>query len=480
MIRYIIFRAFEMIGILMFLPLIVAFYFKEWECAVIFMALAGTVTLLGVFGARKKPKSYTFFAREGFVITALIWIVISLIGALPFVITGEIPHYVDAVFETVSGFTTTGASIMRTLTGMSKSTLFWRSFTHWLGGMGVLVFMLAVLPLSGGSGSTMHLMRAESPGPSVGKFVPKVKSTAKLLYMIYVGFTLTEILLLVITGLDLFEASTLTFGTVGTGGFAITDASINPYPLSSQIIIMIFMMLCGVNFSVYYLLSTRRFKEALKSEEVRWYLIILFGSAALITINLVTSGVMATTPDAIHHSLFTVTSIITTTGYATADFNVWPAFSKSIIFLLTLLGACAGSTGGGFKVSRLIIIIKRIRNELIFNTHRKSVKQVYLDRQRVDGTTVKSVVVYVCIYALLYLFSFVLISLDGFSFETNFTAVAATINNVGPGFEMVGATGNYANFSAFSKIVLSVDMLAGRLEFIPILLLLRRKTWLGD
>ncbi|MBR0091036.1 MAG: TrkH family potassium uptake protein [Lachnospiraceae bacterium] len=478
MIRFVLARTFQLVAVLLLLPLFVALIYAEYDRALIFGALAVFLFIVGYAGAIRKPENRLFFAREGFIMTALIWLVISLLGALPFRLTGEIPHYIDAVFETVSGFTTTGASILSDVEMLSKSTMFWRCFTHWIGGMGVLVFMLAILPLAGGS--TMHLMRAESPGPSVGKFLPRVRGTARLLYMIYLSFTVAEIILLLLTGLNLYEAATLTFSTVGTGGFSITNQGINPYPLAAQIVITVFMMICGINFSVYYFLVTKRPKEALKSEEMRWYLIILFGVALMIAIMLYRAGITTTAGESFHQALFASTSVMTTTGFATLDFNLWPLLSRTLLFMLTLLGACAGSTGGGFKVSRLIICARRIKNELIFATHRKSVRQVYMDGHRVESTTVKSVTTYVAVYVFLYIASFVLISVDGFDFETNCTAVAATLNNVGPGLGMVGATGNYGAYSIFSKIILSFDMLAGRLEFIPLIILFRPRTWRGD
>ncbi|MBR5970195.1 MAG: TrkH family potassium uptake protein [Lachnospiraceae bacterium] len=478
MIRFVLARTFQLMAVLLLLPLLVALVYAEYNRMLIFAGLSAFFFVVGYLGAFKKPENRLFFAREGFLMTALIWITISLLGALPFRISGEIPHYVDAVFETVSGFTTTGASILSDVEVLSKSTMFWRCFTHWIGGMGVLVFMLAILPLAGGS--TMHLMRAESPGPSVGKFLPRVRGTARVLYLIYISFTVTEIVLLLITGLNLYEASTLTFSTVGTGGFSITNDGINPYPLASQIVIIVFMIICGINFSVYYFFVTKKPKEALKSEEMRWYLVILFGVATMIAIMLYRANITATPGESFHHALFASSSIMTTTGFATLDFNLWPQLSRTLLFMLTLLGACAGSTGGGFKVSRLIICVRRIKNELIFSTHRKSVRQVYMDGHRVESTTVKSVMTYVSIYAFIYVLSFVLISVDGFDFETNCTAVAATLNNVGPGLGMVGATGNYGAYSVFSKIILSLDMLAGRLELIPLMILFRPKSWRGD
>ena len=475
MIRYGTCRSLQILGILFVLPLLTALLYREWYCAQIFAGLAVSCNLIGAAVLLAPPKNRVFYAREGFIMTALVWIVYSLIGALPFYLSGVTTTYVDAFFETVSGLTTTGASILVSVDGMYRSVQFWRCFTHWIGGMGVLVFMLAILPLS--EGYTMHLMRAESPGPSVGKFVPRVKNTSRLLYLIYLAFTVAEALLLRITGMPLFDAITLTFSTVGTGGFSVTDQGINPYPLASQIVIIFFMTLCGVNFSVFYLLFRRRPKEAFKCEEAKWYLFVVFAAAALIALDVYAHTPIGTPYETFHHALFTVSSVMTTTGFATADFNLFPSFSKTLLFVLMLIGACAGSTGGGFKYSRLIILVRRIKNEFIFFTHPKSVRQVYMDGRRVEGTTVKSVMAYLGIYVFVYLISLMLLSLNGFDFETNVTAIAATMNNIGPGFAMVGATGNYSAFSAFSKLLLSFDMLAGRLELVPVLMLIRRNTY---
>ncbi|MCR4902778.1 MAG: TrkH family potassium uptake protein [Butyrivibrio sp.] len=474
-IRYILFRLITLIGLLMILPTIVAIIYSESKSFSVFLGVLITCIIVGSLGSRKKPENIVFYAKEGFVVTSLSWILLSVIGAIPFYLTGTIPNFVDALFETVSGFTTTGASILTAVDGMDYSVQFWRTFSHWIGGMGVLVFMIAIVPLA--DGYSMHLMRAEAPGPIVGKFVPKVKDTAKILYLIYFGITLVEIIALKISGLTLYESITLTFSTVGTGGFAVTNAGIGGYPIVSQAIIIIFMALCGVNFSVYYFLITKRPKEALRCDEMRWYFGVMMVSASLIAVNIYRAGITQTPFLSFHHAMFTTVSIMTTTGFGTLDFNVWPQFSRTLLFLLTLLGACAGSTGGGFKFSRLLIIFRTIKNELSFVVHPRSVKKVYMDGHSVESTTVKSVFNYLGIYLLIMCFSILLISMDGFSFETNVTAVAATLNNVGPGLGMVGTTGNFSQFSAFSKIVMMFDMLAGRLELLPMLILLSYKTW---
>lgn len=471
-IRYILCRVLEFEGIFLSLPCIVALIYGEKE-GYVYLATMISCFLLGFVGKQFKPKSTVFYAKEGFVTVSLSWILLSLVGAVPFVVTGEIPSYIDAVYEMSSGLTTTGASIVTDLTVLSRCTQFWRLFSHWIGGMGVLVFILAVLPLSGSY--NMHLMRAESPGPVVGKLVPKVKNTAKILYGIYILITVSEIIALLITGLPLYDAMTLTFSTVGTGGFGLLGDSLASYPIVTQSVITIFMILCGVNFNVYYLFLIKKPKEAFKSEEVRTYLIIILVSTLLITWNIL--GTFENLYLDFHHALLQVASIITTTGFASVDYNYWPEFSKTIIFMLTLVGACAGSTGGGFKVSRLVVLFKSIRNEISQVVHPRSVKKVHMDGKIIPEGVTRSIRVYVMIYVVVYLGSLLIISLDNFDFTTNFTAIAANLNNVGPGLNMVGPAGNYAQFSALSKIVLIIDMITGRLEFLPMLVLLNHNTW---
>lgn len=471
-IRYILSRVIEFQGLFLSLPCIVALIYGEKE-GIAYLAVMLACFVLGFIGKRHKPKSTVFYAKEGFVTVSLSWIILSFIGAIPFVITGEIPNYIDAVYEMASGYTTTGASIITDLSLISKCTNFWRLFSHWIGGMGVLVFILAILPLSGSY--NMHLMRAESPGPSVGKLVPRVKNTAKILYGIYIVITVIEIIALMITGLPLYESLTMTFSTVGTGGFALMGDSLASYPLASQIIITVFMILCGVNFNIYYLFLIRKPKEALRSEEVRTYFIIILISTLLITWNI--SGTFENLYLDFHHALLQVASIITTTGFASVDYNYWPEFSKTILVMLTMLGACAGSTGGGFKVSRLIVLLKSIRNEVSQVVHPRSVKKIHMDGKIIPEGVGRSIRVYLMIYVAVFLCSVLLISLDNFDFTTNFTAVAANLNNVGPGLNVVGPSGNYSQFSMLSKIVLSFDMIIGRLEFIPMLVLLNHNTW---
>ena len=475
MIRYVLFRLFRVLGALLVLPLIVAVLYKEYDSAEAFFVLIIVSVLVGYLGSHKKPANTVIYAKEGFAITALAWILISMLGAIPFVVTGTIPNYIDACFETVSGFTTTGGSILTSVDEMEKSVQFWRTFTHWIGGMGVLVFLLAVIPMA--DGYSMHLMRAESPGPVVGKIVPKVKDTAKILYLIYFGITVLEIICLKISGLSLYEAATITFSTVGTGGFAVTNAGIGGYSTVSQAVIILFMALCGVNFTVYYFLINRKPKEAFAIDEVKYYFGTMAVAACLIAINIYRAGVLDSAGMCFHHALFAVASIMTTTGFGTLDFDKWPEFSRVLLMGLALVGACAGSTGGGFKFSRVLIVIRNARNELNFLVHPKAVKRVFMDGHAVEGTTVKSVSAYLGLYVITLVVSIFLVSLDNFDYQTTVTSVIATLNNIGPGLGMVGPMGNYKDFSYFSKIVLMFDMLAGRLELLPFFIIMKPKTW---
>lgn len=469
---YILSSVLEFAGAFMLLPVGVGFFYGEKE-SFAFLLVAVVSLLAGGLGRLKKPKSKVFYAREGFVTVSLSWILLSLVGAVPFVLTGEIPFYVDAVFETVSGFTTTGGTILGDVEYLSHCTQFWRLFTHWLGGMGVLVLILAILPLSGSY--NMHLMRAESTGPSVGKLVPKVKSSARILYEIYIGITVLQILLLLLGGLSLYESATLTFSTVGTGGFGLLNSSVREYSRYVQTVLIIFMLMCGISFNTYYLFLARRPKEALKSEELRAYLLIAAGAAVLIGIN--ARGHFDSLGESLYQALFQVASVMTTTGFTTCDFNMWPMFSKTILFLLMIVGACAGSTGGGLKVSRLVVLLKSVKGEILQVIHPRSVKKLHMDGRGLTAGVIHSIRMYLVLYAGIYLISVLLISVDNFSFETNASAVMAMFNNVGPGFDMVGPVGSYASFSAFSKVVLMFDMLAGRLELLPMLVLFSPSTW---
>lgn len=472
-IRYIIGWVVFLEGIFLLFPCPVALIYKE-TTGFSFLLIAIVCLLLGAVTIRKKPENQVYYAREGFVIVALCWIVMSFFGAAPFVVSGEIPSYVDAMFEIISGFTTTGASILTDVEALSKCGLFWRSFTHWIGGMGVIVFLLVILPLAGGH--NMHLMRAESPGPSVGKLVPRIRETARILYGIYLVMTVIQLVILLIGGMEPFDAVTITMGTAGTGGFGIRSSSIGEYSMFCQTVITVFMILFGVNFNAYYiLLLGKHKKDAFKIEEVRWYFIIIAVAAAIITFDI--RDMYDTVLEAFHHAAFQVGSVITTTGYATTDFNLWPEMSRTVLVLLMFCGACAGSTGGGIKVSRVLIMLKRVKQEISYFVHPRSVKTIKMDGKALDKGMVNGVSAFLITYVVIYVISILLITVDGFDLVTNFTAVAATFNNIGPGLEMVGPAGNFAAFSNFSKIVLMFDMLAGRLELYPILLLLTPSVW---
>lgn len=454
------------------LPFLTGLLYKETAS----VSYLFTALLCMVFGAalsRSKPAGSVLYTREGFLSVALSWIVMSAMGAVPFVLSRDIPSYVDALFETISGFTTTGASILTDVEALSHAGLFWRSFTHWIGGMGVFVFMMAILPLMGGS--TMRLMKAESPGPSVDKLVPKVKDTAKILYSIYLFLTLFEIFLLIIFGMPAFDAVTTSFGTVGTGGFGIKNDSMAGYAPALQNIVTVFMILSGINYSVYFLLLCRNFKQAFRLEEARWYLAIIFISAMVIFFNI--RDLFATGGEALRHAFFQVGSIITTTGFATHDFNLWPQLSKTILIILMFVGACAGSTGGGIKVSRIVILFKTIHKELSIIAHPQEIKKIKMEGKSVQHEVVRSTNVFIAVYFVILFCSVLLIGIDELDFTTNFTAVVATLNNIGPGMALVGPTENYSIFSAFAKFILMFDMLAGRLELFPMLLLFTPSGW---
>lgn len=471
-IRYILCRVLEFQALFLVLPCLTAVFYGEetgWAYAIV---LSGCF-LIGGLGKLKRPKSTVFYAREGFVAVSLSWIVLSLTGALPLFLTGEFATYTDALFETISGLTTTGASILTDVEVLSHCNLFWRSFTHWIGGMGVLVLILAILPLAGGY--NMHLMRAESPGPAVGKLVPRVKHTARILYSIYVTMTIVQIILLLLAGMSPFEAMTLSFGTAGTGGFGLLNASIGSYSVAVQTIITIFMILFGINFYVYFLLCARKPKQALLHEEMRYYLGTIAAAILLITINI--RGMSDSVLEAFRNAAFQVASIITTTGYSTADFNLWPSFSRFILVALMFVGACAGSTGGGIKVSRILVMAKLVKSELSYLIHPKRVRKIYLEKHPVGKDVLRSISVFFIAYAFIFAGSAMLISLNELDFTTNFTAVAATLNNIGPGLNLVGPAGNFAVFSQPSKYILMFDMLAGRLELFPMLLLFAPSTW---
>ena len=471
-ITYIVGWVFNLQAIFMVLPILTAVIYAEKD---IFAFFAAIIICLGIGLplTRKKPSNKVFYIKDGCVAVALSWVVLSITGAIPFVLSGSIPHPIDAIFETVSGFTTTGASILAEVESLSKSILFWRSFTHWIGGMGVLVFLLSLLPLAGGY--HMNLMRAESPGPSVSKLVPKVQSTAKILYGIYLGMTVLQIIFLLLGGVPLFDTLCITFGSAGTGGFGIKNDSLGSYSTYCQVVTTIFIILFGVNFSAYYLILTKKFKAAFHIEEIRYYFGIILASIILIAIN--TRHMFSGFAQAFQQSAFQVGSIITTTGYSTTDFNQWPALSKTILVLLMFIGACAGSTGGGIKVSRIVLLLKAARKEFQLYLHPNAVKKIKMDQKTVPHETLRSTNIFLSVYLIIFCGSVLLISLDNFDLITNFTSVAATLNNIGPGLEIVGPMGNFSSFSYLSKSVLIFDMLAGRLEIFPLVLLFFKNTW---
>ena len=460
---------------MLLLPLITAFCYGEWYEALAFGAVIVLTLGLGqgltmVF----RPENKTIYAKEGFVIVASSWILLSLLGALPFVITGAIPNYFDAFFETVSGFTTTGASILTDIEGMSRSMLFWRSFTHWVGGMGVLVFVMAIVPSI--SDRSIHILKAEMPGPVVGKLVPKVRQTARILYLIYIGMTVLEVVLLLCGGMPFFDSLVHTFGTAGTGGFGIKANSIAGYSHFCQWVITVFMLLFGVNFNIYYLLLIRRFRSALRSTELWVYLGIAFVSTAIVAFN-VFSLYDGSVADTLRDSSFQVASVMTTTGFSTTDFDKWPELSKAILLTLMFTGACAGSTGGGLKVSRVVMLFKMMGRELRKMLHPRAVESVRYEGKKLEEATLHSTASYFALYVVLFVAIFLLISFDSFGFVENFSAVAACYNNIGPGFGRIGPTGSYAGYSAFSKVLLSLAMLFGRLEIYPLLFAFSPSTW---
>ena len=458
----------------MALPCIVALIYQESSGWTFLGVMLGCL-LLGHLISFRKPKNTIFYMKEGCVATALSWIVLSLAGCLPFFLSGAIPHFPDALFETISGFTTTGASVLSDVEALPHCMLFWRSFTHWLGGMGVLVFLLAVIQMTGGS--HMNLIRAESPGPSVGKLGPKVMYTARVLYLIYIGMTMIQIILLLCGGMSLFDSLTTSFGTAGTGGFGIKNDSMAGYSPYLQWVTTIFMILFGVNFNFYFLLLFRKWRQAFRTEEVWGYFGVIAAAIAIIMWDIHSMvGDFATN---LKDSAFQVASIITTTGYSTVNFDTWPATARTVLVILMFIGACAGSTGGGIKVSRFVILLKTVHHELKSYLFPKSVTKIKMDGKPVENETVRGINVYMITFLAIFAFSVVCISFEGHDLLTNFTAVAATFNNIGPGLELVGPTKNFGMFSDFSKFVLMFDMLAGRLELFPLLLLFYPRTWSG-
>ncbi len=462
-------------GAFMIPALIISIVLGETASAIAFAEVIGICLVIGAAGIILKADFSKVYAKEGYVTVALAWFLLSLIGALPFTLSGSIPHYIDAVFECISGFTTTGASILKNVEALPRSMLYWRSFTHWLGGMGVLVFILAIMPLNPGSGTSLHILRAESPGPSVGKFVPKMRSNARILYGIYVAMTVLMAVILIIFRMPVFDAVCITFGTAGTGGFGILADSCASYTSAQQIIITVFMILFGINFSMYFLMLIGNIKAVFRDEETMTYLGIIAVSTLVIMFNI--RGFYSNWGEALKDSAFQVGSIITTSGFATTDFNKWPELSKTILITLMFIGASAGSTGGGLKVSRILILLKSSRLAVKKMIHPQAVKHVRISGKTVDADTVSGVSIYISVYCIIFALSLFVISFDNFDFVTNFTAVAATINNIGPGLGGVGPTGNFASYSYISKLVLSADMLIGRLELFPMLLLFSPATW---
>lgn len=474
MITYILGNMLRLEGLLMVVPAGLAFYHRESASLRAFFVTIAVCFAIGTAMLFRKPENKRIYGREGFVVVALSWIMMSVFGALPFYLSGAIDGIMNCLFETVSGFTTTGATILSDIEALPLSVLFWRSFTHWIGGMGILVFMLAILPM--GDDRSMYLMRAEAPGPVVSKLVPKVKSTAKLLYTIYIVLTLLEMTLLFIGGMPLFDSIVNAFSTAGTGGFAIKNASIAAYnSVYFEYVITVFMFLFGVNFNLYYLILIRDYKNALRNEELRYYAAIVGLAILLITINI--AHLYPTLESAFRHAAFQVTAITTTTGFATANYMLWPEFSQTLIFCLMILGACGGSTGGGLKVSRFIILLKMAAREIRHIIHPRSVNLIKLDGYKVEEDVTHGVTGYIVVYILLLLGSFILVSLDNFDFATSISAVVTCLGNVGPGFSMIGPEDNFGLFSGFTKFVLCMDMLLGRLEIFPIIMLFAPAVW---
>ena len=474
MIAYILGSIIRIEAALLAVPALISVWYQEALAAAAFVATITACLLVGAVLVSREPKNKRIYGREGFVVVALSWIMMSVLGALPFYLSGSIAGYVNCFFETVSGFTTTGASILQEIEHLPKSILFWRCFTHWIGGMGILVFMLAIMPL--GDERTMHLMKAEAPGPLVSKLVPKVKSTAKILYLIYIVLTLLEMVLLFAGGMPFFDSVVHALSTAGTGGFSVKNNSIAAYgSVYFEYIITIFMLLFGVNFNLFYLMLMRDFKNVWRNEELRYYIAIVLFSAGLITLDI--SKYYPSLEGAFRHAVFQVAAIMSTTGFVTANFDLWPELSKSVLYCLLFLGACGGSTAGGIKISRMVILLKMVAREIRHIVHPRSVNLIKLDGYKVDEDSIRSVSGFFILYILILLGSFVLISLDNFDFITNLTAVTTCLSNVGPGLAMAGPVENLSFFSGFAKLVLCMDMLLGRLEIFPIIMLFAPSIW---
>lgn len=460
--------------ILLIIPMLIALYYGDGD-AKAFLITIVTMAPIALFLSNIKAKKNDIYAKEGFLTVGLSWLAISIVGAIPFVLSGSIPSFIDAFFETVSGFTTTGASILTEIESLPKGILFWRSFTHWIGGMGFLIFILALIPSLGSN--TIHLLKAESPGPNPGKIVPKIKETAKILYIIYFVLTVIQTILLMFAGLSLYDAAIHALGTAGTGGFSNMNTSVAAFNNPAvEWIITVFMLLFGVNFALYFQIIRGNIKSVFKSEELKYYLLMVFVSIAFITINILGFN-GGNVGESIRQSSFQVASIITTTGYATVDFNLWPTLSKMILVMIMFVGAMAGSTGGGIKTIRIVIMFKAIRREINKILHPKRIKSVKIDGKVIEEETISGVFLFIGAYIVISLIATLVVSLDGFDMITTSTSVIATMSNIGPGFELVGATGNFAAFSPLSKIVLSFCMLAGRLEIYPMLIMFSSSIW---
>lgn len=472
MIFYLLGWLFKTIAAFMLLPFAVSIYYKE-PSGRYFIICALVYFILGFALTKKRPKNERFFAKEGYIITALSWLLLSLAGCMPFYLSGEIPSFTNALFECISGFTTTGASILHDVEALSRCMNFWRCFIQLIGGMGVLVFMLAVIPLTGGQ--DLYLMKAESPGPNVGKLAPKVQKTASYLYIIYFALTALEIVCLLLAKMPLYDAVCTAFTTTSTGGFGIKNTSLGGYSRAIQYIVSIFLFLSGLNYNFFFFAWIKRFKEAFSIEEVRGYVIIFWGAVAVITGNIVRTGY--TLEEAFRHAFFQVGSIITTAGYSSTDFDLWPSISKSILVLLMLIGGCAGSTCGGIKISRIIIYLKTVKKELAQLCHPRNVKIIQIDEKPLAHNVLRSANIFFIVYIMMFAVSTLLISVDNLDLETNFTAIASALGNIGPGLSLVGPTRNFDLYSNFSKFIIMFDMLAGRLELFPLLVLLSPSTW---
>ena len=461
-------------SVFLLIPLITAMIFTEWRMALVFLASAAISAALGWLATLRRPENRILYSRDGFALVAISWITLSIFGSLPFLFSGVTTSFVDALFETVSGFTTTGASIFADVEALPASIIIWRSFMHWIGGMGVLVFVMAFLPLGGAH--NLHIMRAESTGPSVSKLVPRVRKTAIILYGIYIAMTVLQTVLLLIGKMSFFEAINTALSTAGTGGFGFKSDSLGSYSPYIQVVVTVFMLLFSVNFNTYYLAFRLRFRETVNTE-LRTFLCIVLAAVLIISLDLHNAGLFASFGEGLRHAAFTVSSIISTTGFATVDFNIWPGLSRTLIVLLMFIGACAGSTGGGIKVSRIIIFVKGAVREIGQIIHPKQVKKLTLDKRPIDHEVVRSVNAYLVCFFLIFAASVALISFNEYDLVTNFTAVSAMINNVGPGLELVGPTQSFGHFSGFSKLVLVFDMLAGRLELFPMLILFSPRAY---